>query len=112
MLWGSSDDEVFYRGRGCDECNSTGYSGRMAVYELLRVTAGPAPPDRAGGDGGERCAGRRCQDGMVPLTAARDGAGEAAGRYRLAKYIESGWNKRKRAPVHRSHPHCEAVKWT
>jgi type IV pilus assembly protein PilB len=32
------DDEVFYRGKGCDQCNHTGYRGRMAVYELIPVT--------------------------------------------------------------------------
>jgi type IV pilus assembly protein PilB len=30
-------DEVFYYGTGCDKCNKTGVSGRMAVYELLRI---------------------------------------------------------------------------
>jgi type IV pilus assembly protein PilB len=34
-----SEDEVFYRGRGCEECNHTGFSGRMAVYELMRATS-------------------------------------------------------------------------
>ena len=28
----------FYRANGCDKCNSTGYLGRTAVYELLRIT--------------------------------------------------------------------------
>lgn len=28
-------NEVFYRGKGCDHCNHTGYKGRLAVYELL-----------------------------------------------------------------------------
>jgi len=32
------EDEVFYRGQGCDYCNHTGYKGRMAVYELLVAT--------------------------------------------------------------------------
>ncbi len=32
---GVAEDEVFYKGRGCEHCNGTGYSGRMAVYELL-----------------------------------------------------------------------------
>ena len=31
-------DEVFYRGKGCDACNQTGYRGRMTVCELLVVT--------------------------------------------------------------------------
>ena len=29
-----------YHGRGCDECNRTGMSGRMGIFELLRVTEG------------------------------------------------------------------------
>jgi type IV pilus assembly protein PilB len=33
-----SADEVFHKGRGCESCHFTGYSGRFAVYELLEVT--------------------------------------------------------------------------
>jgi type IV pilus assembly protein PilB len=29
---------VFYRAAGCEECNQTGYMGRIAVYEVMRVT--------------------------------------------------------------------------
>jgi type IV pilus assembly protein PilB len=29
---------VFYRAAGCDECNHTGYRGRIAIYEVMRVT--------------------------------------------------------------------------
>jgi type IV pilus assembly protein PilB len=29
---------VLYRGQGCDRCRSTGYQGRMAVFELMRLT--------------------------------------------------------------------------
>ncbi len=32
---GVAEDEVFYKGHGCEHCNGTGYSGRLAVYELL-----------------------------------------------------------------------------
>jgi len=35
---GVREDEAFFKGKGCDQCNNTGYSGRMAVYELLTVT--------------------------------------------------------------------------
>lgn len=44
-----SDDELrywddkmkprFYRGRGCNKCNHTGYKGRTAVYEIVIVNA-------------------------------------------------------------------------
>lgn len=30
-------NEKFYRGKGCDNCNHTGYKGRLAVYELLQM---------------------------------------------------------------------------
>ena len=29
---------TLYRGRGCDECNRTGMSGRVGIFELLRIT--------------------------------------------------------------------------
>jgi type IV pilus assembly protein PilB len=29
---------VFYRAVGCEECNHTGYRGRIALYEVMRVT--------------------------------------------------------------------------
>jgi type IV pilus assembly protein PilB len=28
----------FYRGRGCDKCNNSGYKGRLGLYELLIMT--------------------------------------------------------------------------
>ncbi len=31
-------DKVFYYGRGCKECNDTGYRGRKGIFELLTVT--------------------------------------------------------------------------
>jgi type IV pilus assembly protein PilB len=34
---GISEQESFFRGQGCDNCNHTGYKGRMAVYELLHM---------------------------------------------------------------------------
>ncbi len=34
--------EKVYVGRGCDECNGTGYSGRTAIHELYEIT----PEDR------------------------------------------------------------------
>ncbi len=27
--------QILYRGRGCDECNRSGYKGRMALYEIM-----------------------------------------------------------------------------
>jgi type IV pilus assembly protein PilB len=41
MLLGLSPHEVgdkkFYKGRGCDECNNTGYRGRKGIFETLRI---------------------------------------------------------------------------
>jgi len=31
-------DKVFYYGRGCQNCNDTGYKGRKGIYELLIVS--------------------------------------------------------------------------
>ncbi len=35
---GVAEDEVFYRGKGCKQCNHTGYSGRTTVCELMQVS--------------------------------------------------------------------------
>jgi len=29
---------VLYRGKGCDECDGTGYKGRVGIFEVLKVT--------------------------------------------------------------------------
>ncbi len=31
-------DWTFYRGKGCGECNGTGYRGRVGIYEVLTIT--------------------------------------------------------------------------
>jgi type IV pilus assembly protein PilB len=31
-------DKTFYYGKGCPECNNTGYKGRKGLYELLKVS--------------------------------------------------------------------------
>jgi len=35
---GMAEKKVFLHGAGCAECSQTGYSGRIGVYEVLRVT--------------------------------------------------------------------------
>lgn len=30
-------DRTFFRGRGCDSCNHSGYRGRMALFEIMRL---------------------------------------------------------------------------
>ena len=31
-------DKKFYYGRGCDQCNSTGYRGRLGIFEIMTFT--------------------------------------------------------------------------
>lgn len=31
-------DVKFYKGKGCDKCNHTGYKGRLGIHEILEVT--------------------------------------------------------------------------
>jgi len=35
---GFFEDSVLYRGRGCERCNNSGYSGRAAIIEVMTVT--------------------------------------------------------------------------
>jgi len=35
--WDEKGDVFCYRGKGCPECNHTGYSGRIAIHEILVV---------------------------------------------------------------------------
>jgi len=60
-------DEVFYEGAGCDNCHNTGYKGRLAVYELVKVSdemrlliESQASTDKI--------KAQAIKDGMVPLT--------------------------------------------
>jgi len=34
----SLDTLLFYRGRGCKQCNMEGYKGRMGIYEIMEIT--------------------------------------------------------------------------
>ena len=29
---------LFYKGKGCKQCNSTGYKGRIGIFEVLEIT--------------------------------------------------------------------------
>jgi type II secretory ATPase GspE/PulE/Tfp pilus assembly ATPase PilB-like protein len=31
-------DVYLYKGKGCDKCEGTGYSGRIGIFEVLKVT--------------------------------------------------------------------------
>ena len=37
-LGGQADDSLYRKGRGCTQCNGTGYLGRTGVYEMLEMT--------------------------------------------------------------------------
>jgi type IV pilus assembly protein PilB len=42
-LLGFRDDEIknttFYRGKGCKNCNGTGYRGRQGIFEMMEMDA-------------------------------------------------------------------------
>ncbi|MFH0703107.1 MAG: ATPase, T2SS/T4P/T4SS family [bacterium] len=31
------EDKTFYRGKGCEKCNNTGYKGRVGAYEVMKI---------------------------------------------------------------------------
>jgi type II secretory ATPase GspE/PulE/Tfp pilus assembly ATPase PilB-like protein len=37
-LGGDVAKKTFYRGKGCNECRGTGFSGRIGIYEILPVS--------------------------------------------------------------------------
>ncbi len=66
-VMGVGESERFMKGRGCEDCNGTGYKGRTAVYELLRVT--PAMAERITQNSeSEILYQQALEDGMLPLT--------------------------------------------
>ena len=66
-VMGVGIDELFMRGRGCDDCNGTGYKGRTVVYELLAMTPKLQEKITAGATA-EVMQAQALDDGMVPLT--------------------------------------------
>jgi len=67
---------VFYRAAGCPACHNTGYSGRMAIYELLELT--PAVREAFLNKATEvELTAVAVRDGMTTLAA--DGIRKAAG---------------------------------
>lgn len=36
--WDGKSDVYFYRGKGCEECGGSGYSGRLAIHEILHIS--------------------------------------------------------------------------
>lgn len=64
---GVAEDATFYKGQGCKHCNNTGYSGRLAVYELLRISPALNNLIQPGVSAHDIHA-QALKDGMVPLT--------------------------------------------
>uniref|UniRef100_A0A7C4YHP5 Type IV-A pilus assembly ATPase PilB n=1 Tax=candidate division WOR-3 bacterium TaxID=2052148 RepID=A0A7C4YHP5_UNCW3 len=38
LFFGIKEENVFYKGEGCLECNNTGYKGRIGIFEVLPIT--------------------------------------------------------------------------
>lgn len=66
-LLGVGPHEQFWRGAGCDECLGTGYRGRIATYELLRMTPALRELVRTGATH-DQLEEQAVKDGMMRLT--------------------------------------------
>jgi MSHA biogenesis protein MshE len=60
------EDHVFHHGTGCTYCNTTGYRGRIGIYELLEID-GPLADAIRIGDVGRFARLAQRQAGFVPL---------------------------------------------
>ncbi|MFI4889283.1 MAG: GspE/PulE family protein [Steroidobacterales bacterium] len=65
-IFGVGAAETFWRGSGCEKCSGTGFHGRVAVYELLEMSAEIRRLVRAGASH-DQLEARAVDDGMVPL---------------------------------------------
>jgi type IV pilus assembly protein PilB len=84
---GIAGDEVFYRGKGCHACHDTGFSGRLAVYELMVLTL-ELRNMIVSGTSVDELEKQALASGMAPLTGhalskARDGSISVAEVYRI-----------------------------
>ncbi len=59
--------EKFYKGKGCDHCNGTGYYGRMVTYELMQISSDMRRLIAANSPSGQYL-DQAIADGMIPLT--------------------------------------------
>ena len=59
-----------YEPVGCDECSSTGYYGRLAVYEILSLTEELRRYVLQASDGGAGLKGKAIEAGMATLRQA------------------------------------------
>ena len=63
---GVGDAQSFWHGKGCEECSGTGFRGRIAVYELLKMSAELRRLVRAGASH-DQLEARAVEEGLVPL---------------------------------------------
>lgn len=87
---GIESDEVFYKGQGCRTCHNTGYSGRLAVYELM-VLSSELRDMIVSGTSVDELEKQAFVGGMTPLTnhalsKAREGTISVAEVYRIRLY--------------------------
>ena len=38
LKYKNNEDIKLYKGTGCNECNNTGYLGRIAIFEIFRIS--------------------------------------------------------------------------
>ena len=84
--------EGFQEGTGCNQCNHTGYHGRIGVYELLEIDYTLADALRRNDPAGFENAAR-VQDGYRPLVEnaldyARQGITSLSETMRLSGMVE------------------------
>jgi type IV pilus assembly protein PilB len=81
-------DEIFHKGKkGCRTCHNTGFSGRLAVYELMTLTTGLRNMI-VSGTSVDELEKQALASGMTPLTThalskAREGIISIAEVYRI-----------------------------
>jgi len=61
--------DVLYRGRGCKRCRNTGFAGRVALFEVLRITADVRAMILSGSSA-DRIQELALKSGMIPLRLA------------------------------------------
>jgi len=61
--------DVLYRGRGCKRCRNTGFAGRVALFEVLRITADVRAMVLSGSSA-DRIQELALKSGMIPLRLA------------------------------------------
>ncbi|HBX37185.1 MAG TPA: hypothetical protein DEG76_07850 [Pseudohongiella sp.] len=65
-IFGEQIVDQLYRGRGCDQCLDTGFSGRVAIYEVVRISETMAQHIAAGVRRAE-LAGLLRQEGAISM---------------------------------------------